>query len=50
MKRILVLALLLLPGCEDPSLGLGATIDSGGVSVSPVVSGRVGDVGVAVSG
>ena len=50
MKRILVLALLALPGCEDPTLGIGATINGGGVSVSPVVSGRVGDVGVAVSG
>ncbi len=49
MKRLLVLALLALPGCEDPTLGVGATISSGGVSVSPVVSGRVGNVGVAVS-
>jgi len=49
MKRLMVLALLLLPACEDPTLGIGATISSGGVSVSPTVSGRVGDVGVAVS-
>lgn len=49
MKRLAILALLALPGCEDPALGLGATFDSGGVSVSPVVSGRLGDVGVAVS-
>ncbi len=49
MKRLAVLALLLLPGCEDPALGVGARIDGGGVSVSPVVSGRLGDVGVAVS-
>ena len=49
MKRLLVLALLALPGCEDPALGIGASINSGGVSVSPVVSGRLGDVGVAVS-
>lgn len=49
MKRIAILALLALPGCEDPTLGIGASISSGGVSVSPVVSGRVGDVGVAVS-
>ncbi len=49
MRRLMVLALLALPGCEDPSLGIGATVNSGGVSVSPVVSGRVGNVGVAVS-
>ena len=49
-KRLLFLALLALPACEDPALGIGATISSGGVSVSPTVSGRMGDVGVAVSG
>lgn len=49
MKRLLFLSLLLLPACEDPTLGIGASISTGGVSVSPVVSGRVGDVGVAVS-
>lgn len=49
MKKLLVLAMLALPGCEDPTLGIGATVSGGGVSVSPVVSGRVGDVGVAVS-
>ncbi|MEM7753968.1 MAG: hypothetical protein AAF230_11165 [Pseudomonadota bacterium] len=49
MKKLMVLALLALPGCEDPTLGIGATISGSGVSVSPVVSGRVGDVGVAVS-
>ncbi len=49
MKRLMVLALLVLAGCEDPSLGLTTTFDSNGARVSPVVSGRVGDVGVAVS-
>lgn len=49
MKRLLVLSLLLLPACEDPTLGVGATISGSGVSVSPTVSGRVGDVGVAIS-
>ncbi len=45
-----VSALLLLAGCENPQLGIGATISPGGnASVSPTVSGRVGDVGVAVS-
>ena len=50
MKRLMVLALFALPGCEDPTLGIGATISGNGVSVSPTVSGRIGDVGVAVSG
>lgn len=49
MKRLLVLALLVLPGCENPTIGVGTTFSSGGVSVSPTVSGRVGGVGVAVS-
>jgi hypothetical protein len=41
--------LVLLPACEDPSLNVGASISSSGVSVSPSVSGRMGGVGVAVS-
>lgn len=49
MKKLMVCAFLLLPACEDPALGVGATISSGGVSVSPVASGRVGGVGVAIS-
>lgn len=49
MKHFILLAAVCLAGCENPSLGIGARIDSGGVSVSPVLSGRVGDVGVAVS-
>ncbi len=49
MKRLVLLALLALPACENPSLNLGASISGGGVDVYPSVSGRVGDVGVAVS-
>ena len=49
MRWIAVLALGLLAGCENPTLGIDTTISSSGVSVSPVLSGRVGGVGVAVS-
>lgn len=49
MKRFAVLTLMVLPGCEDPSLNLGASISGNGVNVYPSVSGRVGGVGVAVS-
>jgi len=51
MKKLAILALLALPGCTDLSLGVGATVREGGATtVSPTVSGRIGDVGVAVSG
>ena len=51
MRGLAIIAVMLFAGCENPQLGIGATISSGGnVSVSPTVSGRVGDVGVAVSG
>lgn len=49
MKWIAALALTLTAGCENPTLGIGTTINSNGVSVSPVFSGRVGGVGVAVA-
>ena len=49
MRPLAVLTLLALPGCENPSLNVGASISSGGISVTPSVSGRVGGVGVAVS-
>ncbi|MDA8585115.1 hypothetical protein N9L47_02485 [Rhodobacteraceae bacterium] len=48
MKWFVALAMTLMAGCENPQLGVGASIGSGGVSVSPVASGRVGGVGVAV--
>lgn len=49
MKRIALLALLLVPACEDPSLGVGATVSNNGVSVSPVYTGRAGELTVSVS-
>ncbi len=49
MRWIALLALALTAGCENPKLGIGTTISSSGVSISPVLSGRVGNVGVAVS-
>lgn len=49
MKKLALTLLILLPACEDPSLNVGASIGTGGVNVSPSVSGRVGGVGVAVS-
>ena len=49
MKKLAIALLVVLPACQDPSLNIGATFDTGGVSVTPSVSGRVGGVGVAVS-
>lgn len=49
MKRLALALLILLPACEDPSLNVGASVSSGGVSLTPSVSGRVGGLGVAVS-
>ena len=49
MKRLSIILLLALPACEDPQLNVGASIGSGGVSVTPSISGRAGGVGVAVS-
>lgn len=49
MKRLSIVLLLALPACEDPQLNVGASIGSGGVSVTPSISGRAGGVGVAVS-
>jgi hypothetical protein len=49
MRWLAVLMVLALPGCEDPSLNIGASIGTGGVSVAPSISGRAGGVGVAIS-
>ena len=49
MKWMTLAALLTLAACTDPSLNIGASINSGGVSLTPSLSGRVGDVGVAIS-
>ena len=53
MRRALMVGLgvLLLAGCNGgPELGLGFNVGSGGVTVSPTVSGNVGGVNVGVSG
>lgn len=51
MKKIaLLIAVLGTAACENPRLGIGATFGSGGVSVTPSVSGNVGGATVAVSG
>ncbi len=49
MKKLIFVALLLLPACEDASLNAGISVGAGGVNVTPSVSGRVGGLGVAVS-
>ena len=49
MKKLIFVALLLLPACEDTSLNAGISVGSGGVNVTPSLSGRVGGLGVAVS-
>ncbi len=41
---------MLLTACENPRLGVGATISGSGMSVSPTVSGDVGGATVSVSG
>ena len=50
MRFIWILAALVLTACENPRLGVGATFSGSGVSVSPTVSGDVGDATVTVSG
>ena len=50
MRALAVLTVLALAGCENPSLGIGASISGSGVSVSPSVSGSMGNARVTVSG
>ena len=50
MRVIFFAAALALTACENPSLGVGATISGSGVSVSPTVTGDVGGATVSVSG
>lgn len=50
MRLAAIIAVLALAACESgPRLGANVGISSGGVSVSPSVSGRVGGVGVTVT-
>ena len=51
MKKLgLVAALVLVAACENPQVGIGATFGSGGVNVTPAVSGDVGGARVTVQG
>lgn len=50
MRHLALIAVMALAACESgPRLGANIGIDSGGVSVNPAVSGRVGGVGVTVT-
>jgi hypothetical protein len=49
MRPLLILGLLVLPACTDPSFGLNLSTNGSGVSVTPSASGRVGGLGVTVS-
>lgn len=50
MRLTALLAFMALAACENPTLGIGATINSNGVNVSPTASGNVGGARVTVSG
>ena len=50
MKALWLLVPLVLCACDNPRLGIGASISGSGVNVTPTVSGDVGDVTVSVSG
>lgn len=50
MRLVWILTAMILGACENPQLGIGATISGSGVSVSPTVSGDVGGATVSVSG
>lgn len=49
-QALLMLAILVLSACDTgPHLGIGLGFGPGGVSVSPSVSGQVGDVTLGAS-
>jgi len=50
MRLVWIFAAMILAACDNPRLGVGATISGSGVSVSPTVSGDVGGATVLVSG
>lgn len=50
MRSLALIAFLALAACQNPELGIGATVSGSGVSVSPTVSGSVGGAHVTVSG
>lgn len=50
VNRVLALALLLLAGGTDPSLGINIGGSQGHLSVSPTMSGTIGTVSVSGGG
>lgn len=50
MRYLLAALVLMLAACSDPLLGANVRFGPNGVSVSPSLSGHVGNVGIAVSG
>lgn len=50
MRLVCIAAIVALTACENPRLGVGATLSGSGLSVSPTVSGDVGGATVLVSG
>lgn len=48
MKALLLPALLVLAACQDPMLTTNMTFGANGVSVSPALSGKVGDATVTI--
>jgi len=49
MRLILICSVFALTACTDPRLNANIGLGSNGITVTPSVSGRVGDVGVAVT-
>jgi hypothetical protein len=49
MRTAILLCVLALSACTDPSLTAGFAIGTNGVSVAPIVSGKVGGATVSVS-
>ena len=49
MSKLALIALLLVASCTDPALTAGLRIGTGGVSVVPAISGKVGGATVSVS-
>jgi hypothetical protein len=43
MKRIALLACLMLAACTDPRLNAGLSLGANGLSVTPSLSGSIGD-------
>lgn len=48
MRYAPLFVLLALAACSNPRLSTGLTIGTGGLSVSPVLSGNVGDATVSI--